>query len=78
MDEGNGRLLRGAREIAAHLLGDAEQWRAIYGLAPELPLFKFGGRIAAYTRSIDEAMARKEAGGKETAAQMRRAQRGAR
>jgi hypothetical protein len=67
-----GRLLRGARELAAYILGDEDQWRAIYPLAAELPVFRFGGRIAGYTRSLDEAMARKEGGGKETAAQRRR------
>jgi hypothetical protein len=78
VEQTKGRLLRGARELAAHVLGDENQWRAIYGLAPELPVFMMGGRIAGYERALDEAMAAKQAGGKETAAQMRRAQRGAR
>jgi hypothetical protein len=68
-----GRLLLGARELARHVLGDEDKHRLIYGLAPELPVFMFGGRIAGYERELDAAMAAKQAGGKETATQRRRA-----
>jgi hypothetical protein len=68
-----GRLFLGARKLAGHVLGDEEKHRLIYGLAPELPVFMFGGRIAGYEGELDEAMAAKQAGGKETATQRRRA-----
>jgi hypothetical protein len=72
-DVGPRSVLRGARQLAGHILGDEKQWRAIYPLAAELPVFMFGGRIAGYERDLDDAMRAKQSGGRETAAQMRRA-----
>jgi hypothetical protein len=71
-EEGRGRLLLGARKLARHVLGDEHQERAMYGLSAELPIFIFGGRLAGYEGELDAAMAAKQAGGKETAAQRRR------
>jgi hypothetical protein len=68
-----GRLLRGARAIAGHVYGSEEHWRSIYNVVSELPIFLLGGLLCAYDTALDEAMARKEAAGKEpTATQMRR------
>jgi hypothetical protein len=72
-DGPKGVLLRGARELAEYIFGDEKYWRSIYTVGPELPLFMMGGMISGYTVSIDAALARKEAAGREpTTAQARR------
>jgi len=71
-EQARGKLLLGARKLARHVLGDEHQERVMYGLSAELPIFILGGRLAAYERDLDAAMAAKQAGGKETAAQRRR------
>jgi hypothetical protein len=71
-EQARGKLLLGARKLARHVLGDENQERVMYGLSAELPIFILGGRLAAYERDLDAAMAAKQAGGKETAAQRRR------
>lgn len=55
----DGHLLRGAKQIAAYVLGDEAQHKAIYGLAGELGLFTFGGLLCGFTGRIDKIIATK-------------------
>jgi hypothetical protein len=55
-------LLIGARAIARHALGDGGRLSSIYEAFANgsLPLFKFNGRLAAYSDTLDTAMLAKE------------------
>lgn len=57
-----GRLLRGAPALARYIFGDEEHQRTVYTLVGVLPIFMMGGRLCAYTGSLDRAIAAKEAG----------------
>jgi dihydroorotase len=61
-EQARGKLLLGARKLARHVLGDEHQERVMYGLSAELPIFILGGRLAAYERDLDAAMAAKRRG----------------
>jgi hypothetical protein len=52
-----GKLLRGAKPIAAYVLGDEKFYKSIYGMAAELGLFTFGGLLCGRTDSIDKILA---------------------
>jgi hypothetical protein len=60
---GRGQLLRGARELAGYIFGSEDHHRAVYAMARELPIFMMGGRLCGYTRSLERAIAEKEAAG---------------
>jgi hypothetical protein len=58
---GRGQLLRGAPQLAIYLFGSEEHHRSIYHLVGELPIFKLGGLLCGYTKSLERAIAEKEA-----------------
>lgn len=60
MKAGQRRLLRGAKLIAKHVFGSDDAWRSIATLESELPIFRLGGRLAAYADALDEAMRAKQ------------------
>lgn len=69
---GRGQLLRGAPALAGYIFGSENLHRSIYGLAGELPIFMLGGRLCGYTKSLERAIAEKEAGATRPAAEVSR------
>jgi hypothetical protein len=57
--EGEG-LLRGARRISLFLFGTEEEWRAVYPLVGELPIFRLAGRLTARPSSLARAISKRE------------------
>ena len=69
---GRGRLLRGAPALAGYIFGSEDRHRSIYNLAGELPIFKLGGLLCGYTKSLERAIAEKEAAATRPAAEFSR------
>jgi hypothetical protein len=57
--EGEG-LLRGARRISMFLFGNEDEWRAVYSLAGDLPIFRLAGRLTARPSSLARAISKRE------------------
>lgn len=59
--QGRGRLVLGARPLAALIYQDESRWRSLYSnyLRRELGLFTIGHRIAGYTGVIEARLAAK-------------------
>jgi hypothetical protein len=58
---GKGKLLLGAKPIAAHAFRDKGRWRSIYNaeIQRELGLFMLANRIAGYSGVIDQRLGAK-------------------
>jgi hypothetical protein len=69
---GRGQLMRGARELAVFIFGDEDRHRSVYAMVGELPIFMLGGRLSAYTKSLERAIAEKEAAATRPAAETSR------
>ena len=57
--EGEG-LLRGARRISQFLFGTEDEWRSVYPLARELPIFRLAGKLTARPSSLARAITERE------------------
>jgi hypothetical protein len=57
--EGEG-LLRGARRISRFIFGTEEEWRAVYSMARDLPIFRIAGTITARPQSLARAITEHE------------------
>ena len=57
--EGEG-LLRGARRISQFIFGTENQWRAIYSMAGDLPIFRIAGSLVARPQSLARAITERE------------------
>lgn len=57
--EGEG-LLRGARRISQFLFGTEDEWRSVYSLARDLPIFRLAGKLTARPASLARAITEKE------------------
>jgi len=57
-------VVRGARALADYIFGDPDQWRTVYGLAPELGLFRMGGFLCGRPATIRARLAARERKGK--------------
>jgi hypothetical protein len=58
---GRGQLLRGAPALASYIFGSKDHHRSVYYLVGQLPIFMLGGRLCGYTKSLERAIAEKEA-----------------
>jgi hypothetical protein len=57
--EGEG-LLRGARRISQYLFGTEDEWRTVYSLARDLPIFRLAGKLTARPSSLARAISERE------------------
>jgi hypothetical protein len=69
---GRGQLLRGAPALAVYIFGSEEHHRSIYHLVGELPIFKLGGLLCGYTKSLERVIGEKEAAAMRPAAEVSR------
>ena len=58
--EGEG-LLRGARRISQFLFGTEDEWRSVYPMVGELPIFRLAGKLTARPSSLARAITEREA-----------------
>jgi hypothetical protein len=54
------RLLRGARRISQFLFGTEDEWRSVYPLVGELPIFRLAGKLTARPSSLTKAISERE------------------
>jgi hypothetical protein len=57
--EGEG-LLRGAKRISQFLYGTEDQWRSVYPMVGELPIFMLAGKLTARPSSLARAITERE------------------
>jgi hypothetical protein len=53
-------LLRGAKRISQFLFGTEAEWRSIYPMVDELPIFMLAGKLTARPSSLARAITERE------------------
>ena len=53
-------LLRGARQISQFLFGTEDEWRSVYSIVGDLPIFPLAGRLTARPSSLAREITERE------------------